>query len=449
MNAHHRLDLRFARNPSVGDIAGWPAVDIRRLRRRDRMWCGVPVVKVIRSIVTPGVEEVRARLADWAVAYPDDPWVRLLCAERGCTGRPGPGREAAFLLALVTASDESCPADDALDPAGLDLGGLPFRLTLGRDWVQFSHSHAPGDGFAAWYFLGVLLAPGDRDDMRSGQRTGAPLTRGLMRAFGPPGSRLPHAIAVRRELRQLRPPGTRRAVEGAGRSHSSSVVTAVSPDSFTQRVRVFRAARGSAASVMSIMTMRALLLCRHHGLTVDGSIAFMVDLRRYLVADASVDGNFSWSKSVPVPDSDTPTQLSARIAGILDSGLPLLIFGDALRHYAIPRPGRSAVSSRGDRAVRLMISYATKWVNAPQPAGSAPPRITVSIAPPGPNFVGFNVVEAYGRIHVSMNWCAATLDRAVAERIAAEFVADLGAGPIDESIWERHRESGTSWTGLP
>ncbi|WP_327145933.1 hypothetical protein [Nocardia sp. NBC_01327] len=394
-------------------------------------------MKVIRSIVTPGVEEVRAWLADWAVAYPDDPWVRLLCVERGRTGRPAPGREAAFLLALVAGSEESCPPDDALDPAGLDLGGLPFRLTLGRDWAQFSHSHAPGDGFAAWYFLGMLLAPGDRQGIRSGQMTGAPLARGLLRVFGPPGSRLPHAIAIQRELRHLRASSARPAVERAARSPSFAVVTAVSSDSFTQRVRVFRAARGSAASVMSIMTMRALLLCRHHGLTVDGSVAFMVDLRRYLLADASVDGNFSWSKSVPVPDSDTPTQLSARIGGILDSGLPLLIFGDALRHYTILRPGRSPARQHGDRTVRLMISYATKWANAPQPAGSASPRITVSIAPPGPNFVGFNVVEAYGCIHVSMNWCTATLDRAVAERIAAEFVAEPGAGPIDESIWER------------
>ncbi|MFI6044246.1 hypothetical protein ACIA8C_21625 [Nocardia sp. NPDC051321] len=397
----------------------------------------MPVVKVIRSIVTPGVEEVRAWLAEWAAAYPYDARVRLLCVENGHTGRPAPGWEAAFLRALVAGSDECCPADDSLDPVGLDLGGLPFRLTLGRDWAQFCYSHALGDGTATWSFLGKLLALDDRQRTRSGPVTGPPLTRGLLRAFSPPGSRLPHAIAVQRELMHLRAPGTQHAVEGAARPYSFSVATAVSSDSFTQRVRMFRAARGSAASVMSIMTMRALLLCRHHGLTVDDMVAFMVDLRRYLVADASVDGNFSWSKSVPILDSDTPTQLSARIGSILDSGLPLLIFGAALRHFAIPRSGRPPAGRHGDRTVGLLISYATRWVSAPPPSGSTPPQITVSIAPPGPNFVGFNVVEAYGRIHVSVNWCTATLDRAVAERIATEFVADLGTGTIDESLWER------------
>ncbi|MFD6162898.1 hypothetical protein ACFWF7_41340 [Nocardia sp. NPDC060256] len=394
-------------------------------------------MKVIRSIVTPGVEEVRAWLADRAIAYPYDARVRLLWVERGCTGRPAPGWQAAFLRALVVGSDECCPSDGSLDPVGLDLSGLPFRLTLGRDWAQFCHSHALGDGTATWHFLGMLLAPDYRQCTRSGPGTGAPLTRGLLRAFSPPRSQLPHAIAVQRELMHLRTPGTQHAVHGADPPPSFSVATAVSSDSFTQRVRMFRAARGSAASVMSIMTMRALLLCRHHGLTVDDTVTFMVDLRRYLVADTSVDGNFSWSKSVPILDSDTPTQLSTRIGSILDSGLPVLIFGDALRHSAIPGSGLPPARRHGDRTVRLMISYATRWTTAPQPAGSAPPQITVAIAPPGPKFLGFNVVEAYGRIHVSMNWCTATLDRAVAERIATEFVADPGTGPIDESLWER------------
>jgi hypothetical protein len=400
------------------------------------MWCGVPVVKVIRSIVPPSVAEVRAWLAGWAAAHPHDDRVRLLDIERGRTGRPAPGCEAAFLCALVAGSDECGPADGSLDLGGPGLDGLPFRLTLGRDWALLRHSHALGDGTATWDFIGILLASDDRHRTRPAPVTAEPLSRGLLTTFCPPRSKLPHAIAVQRELVHLRGPGTQHAAEDDARPHSFAVATAASPDSFTQRVRMFRAARGSAASVMSIMTMRALLLCRHHGLAVDDTVAFMVDLRRYLAADAPVDGNFSWSKSVPVLDSDTPTQLSARIGNIVDSGLPLLIFGDALRRFAI-RSGLPPARCHGDRTIRVMISYATRWASAPQPAGSASPEIAVSIAPPGPNFVGFNVVEAYGRIHVSVNWCTETLDRAVAERIATDFVADPGSGPVDESLWER------------
>ncbi|PXX71741.1 hypothetical protein DFR70_1011175 [Nocardia tenerifensis] len=391
----------------------------------------MPVVKVIRSVVTPGIEEVRTWLADWAVAHPDDVRVRLLSVEQGCTGQPAPGYEAAFLHALVAGSAECGPSNSSLDPAGLDLGGLPFRLTLGHDWARLSYSHALGDGTATWYFLGMLL--GDRHP-RPGPVIAEPLGRGLLATFGPPRSRLPQAITRQRELRHLRAPAPARAAGSAVRPSSFAVTTAVSAESFTQGAREFRVSRGPA-SVMSIMTMRAMLLCRHYGLTVDDTVTFMVDLRRYLSPGASVDGNFSWSKSVPVSASDTPTRLSARIGGILDSGLPLLNFGDALRRFEIRRAGRPPAWCAGDRTVRLMIAYATEWTNTPRPTGSATPRLTASIAPPSPNFLGFNVVEAYGRIHLSLNWCTATLDRAVAERIAAEFVADLGTGPVDASLW--------------
>ncbi|MFE9581821.1 hypothetical protein ACFYO1_35970 [Nocardia sp. NPDC006044] len=434
MNTHRRPGFPAGRAAGTGFIAGWPAVDIRPLRQRDRLWCRVPVLKVIRSIVVPEVEEVRARLAEWRAVRPDDARVRLLDVEHGRTGQPAPGWAAAFVRALVTSSAEDCPADGSPAPDVRDLGGLPFRLTLGREWAQFSYSHALADGTASWDFLGWLLALGNSRDLGS-DRCVRPLARGLLATFCRSGSKLPQAVSVQREMRHLRTEGDRRVVNVVG-PPSFTTTAVASSESFVQGARRFRAERGSAASVMSIMTLRALLLCRHHGLQVDGTVVFMVDLRRYLAGRGSVDGNFSWSKSVPVLDSDTPTELSARIGSIVDSGLPLLVFGQALQRKRIHRSGPPSVRAGGNGPVRLMMSYGTRWPAAPPPAGSAPPRITVSIAPPGPNFLGFNVVEAYDRLHVSVNRCG-EFDRALVGRIATDFVADLGTGPIDESLWAR------------
>ncbi|MFC9435242.1 hypothetical protein [Nocardia sp. NPDC057030] len=393
----------------------------------------MPVLKVIRSIVVPEVEEVRSRLAEWSVAHPDDVRVRLLDVERGRTGRPAHEWAAAFLEALVRSSAEGGPADGSSLPDTRDLRGLPFRLTLGGDWARLYYSHALGDGTASWDFVGWLLAQDNRPDFGA-DRCAGPLTRGLLATFCRPGSKLPQAVSIHRQLGRLRTGGTEKVVHVAGPPSGTTTVAATSSASFAQGVRRFRAARGSAASVMSIMTLRALLLCRHHGLQVDGTVVFMVDLRRYLADRGPVDGNFSWSKSVPILDSDTPTELSARIGGIVDSGLPLLIFGRAVQRARTHGSGRP--SARADGPVRLMMSYGTRWSTAPPPAGSAPPRITVSIAPPGPAFIGVNVVEAYGRIHASVNRCGG-VDRALVGRIATDFVADLGTGPIDESLWGR------------
>lgn len=434
VNTHRRPDFRSGRAADIGFIADWPAVDIRPLRRRDRLWCGVPVVKVVRSIVVPEVEEVRARLAAWSAAHPDDVRVRLLDVERGRTGRPAHGWAAEFLRALVGSSAEGCPADGSSAPDARELGGLPFRLTLGREWARFGYSHALGDGTASWDFLGWLLAQDNRRDFGSDRCT-TPLTRALLTTFCRPGSKLPQAVSIQRKMRYLRTKGAQQAVNVVG-PPSFATTAVASSDSFVQGARRFRAVRGSAASVVSIMTLRALLLCRHHGLEVDATVVFMVDLRRYLAAGATVDGNFSWSKSVPILDSDTPTELSARIGGIVDSGLPLLIFGRAMQRKMMHGSGRPSARGGGDGPVRLMMSYGTRWPTAPPPAGSAPPRIAVAIAPPGPNFIGFNVVEAYGRIHVSANRCGG-LDRALVDRIATDFVADLGTGPIDELLWAR------------
>ncbi|MCX4093223.1 hypothetical protein [Nocardia sp. alder85J] len=437
MNTRSRRDRTPPRNPADSDIGGWPAIDIRALRHRDRMWCGVTVVKVIRSVTTPGVEEVRTWLAAWAAAHPLDNRVRLLDPERGRTGRPAPGCEVTFLHALVTGSEADAPPDDALDPSAAEPDGLPFRLTLGRDWARVRHSHTLGDGTATWDFIGMLLAAAADRPTRATPAGTDPLRRALLTTFGRPPSRLPDAITLQRTLTHMRNSHTGNRDGGAVGPHTFAVATATSAESFGERVRVFRAAHDSAASVMSIMTMRALLLCRHHGIDVDDTVAFMVDLRRYLPAAASADSNFSWSKSVPVLDSDTPTQLSARIGAILDSGLPLLAFGSAMWRSAIARSARPAVSRQPEHAVRLLISYATRWQTSPPPSGPAAPRITAAIAPPGPNFLGFNVVEARGRIHVSVNWCPATLDRALAERIAADFVVDPGLGAVDAALWKR------------
>ncbi|MFB8280000.1 hypothetical protein [Nocardia colli] len=433
MNLHGRLDFRSGRAAGTGIIAGWPAVDIRPLRQRDRLWCGVPVLKVVRSIVVPEAEVVRARLAEWSAAHPDDARVRLLDVERGRTGRPAPGWGAAFLRSLVETAAAGCPADRSSAPDVRELGGLPFRLTLGSEWAQLGYSHALGDGTASWDFLGWLLAQDNWRGFGSERCTNGPLTRGLLTTFCRPKSKLPQAVSMQREIRHLRAKGVEQAMDVAG-APSFVTTTVASSDSFVQGVRRFRAVRGSPASVMSIMTLRALLLCRHHGLKVDDTVVFMVDLRRYLAAGGTVAGNFSWSKSVPILDSDTPTELSTRIGGILDSGLPLLIFGQAMQRSMIHGSGRPP--ARGSGAVRLMMSYGTRWPSAPPPAGASPPQITVSIAPPGPNFLAFNVVEAYDRIHVSVNRSGG-LDRTLVDRIATDFVADLGTSPIDELLWGR------------
>jgi len=212
-------------------------------------------------------------------------------------------------------------------------------------------------------------------------------------------------------------------------AHHFDVVAATSSAGFLERMRVERDRRHPAASIMSILSIRAMELCRSQGLVVDPRMAMMVDMRRYLPARAVVTGNFSWSKSVPMPYSNMPTELTRWVSKILGSGLPLLIFCREVwtqrSKHAASTPRRSDTAE--SVTARLMMSYGSKWLNPPaRIAEDVPTHILVYLPPPGPDFIGINIVEADGCVHVSVNYRDDTVNRESADLIAQGLVAEPG-----------------------
>ena len=434
------------RHGRVGRIAGWSAVDIRLLRGRDRVWRHVPVTKVVRSIRTPDAETVRARLRQCAHQYSGDIRWRLLDIDQGVSGCPSADCAEQFFRALVVSSADASPSKFAVRDDGVEsdqLDGLPFRLTLGHDWAAIRYSHALGDAVSTWSFLGFLLDTGVASFPEDGRAVFAPVPRALLKSFGGSPFRLAAAVRVQRELapRVHRPVAGTYSAPAGGDAHHFEVVAATSDEGFLDRMRAERNRRHPAASIMSILSVRAIALCQSQGLVVDPRMVMMIDMRRYLPARAVVDGNFSWSKSVPAPYSNTPTELTEWVSKILDSGLPLLIFFHELwrrqgKHAAMmPRRSDTAEST----TVRLMMSYGSKWLDPPtRISNGGPPHILVYIPPPGPDFIGINIVESGGCVHVSVNYRDDILNRESADLIARGLVAEPDLAPLDGSSTARH-----------
>ncbi|MGV9679759.1 hypothetical protein ACWDSJ_31140 [Nocardia sp. NPDC003482] len=408
------------RSGRVGSIAGWTAVDIRPLRRRDRVWRHVRVIKVITSIRTPDVESVRARLKQCAHRHGDDIRWRLLDIDRGVSGRPSADCADEFIRALVVSSaDESPPISANRDNDRLD--GLPFTLTLGHDWAEIRYSHALGDAVSTWSFIGFLLDTEPAPFPGVNRPTFAPIPRALLNSFGRSPFRIARAIRVQRELaRPVRRPPV--CDSSTGDDHRFDVASATSDAGFLNRMREERDRRCPAATIMSILSIRAITLFRSQGIVIAPRMVMMIDMRRYLPARMTVDGNFSWSKSIPTPPND-PSELAGRVSKILDSGLPLLIFCRAVharREHRKAKPSRPTESP----TTHLMMSYGSKWLTPPTPAQKSPPRILMFLPPPGPDFIGVNIIEAADRVHVSVNYRNDILDRESANLIAQGLVSE-------------------------
>ncbi|MBB5916646.1 hypothetical protein BJY24_005558 [Nocardia transvalensis] len=415
------------RDGRVGSIAGWTAVDIRPLRRRDRVWRNVPVIKVVRSIRTPDVEVVRTRLKQCAHRHGGDIRWRLLDVDRAVSGRPSADRADEFFRALVVSSAAVSPSifagreNDRLD-------GLPFILTLGHDWAEIRYSHALGDAVSTWDFIGFLLDSGPAPFPAGDRSASAPMPRALLNSFGRSPFRIARAIRMQRELARPVRPATvgDSSLSAGGDGHRFEVAAATSNAGFLNRMRAERDRRYPAASIMSILSVRAMALCRSQGIVVAPWMVMMVDMRRYLPAGMAVDGNFSWSKSIPTPPSNAPRELAGRISKVLESGLPLLICCRAV-YSRTEHPEASSARHFGtpeSAAVCLMMSYGSKWLDPPASPQEGPPRILMFLPPPGPDFIGVNIIEAGGCVHVSINYRDDILNRESAVLIAQGLVAE-------------------------
>ena len=436
-----------------------------RLPRRDRLWAGTTVTRVLWGLDLPAPDEVRARIADAQRTHPGS---RFGCRVDGA-GRlypvPAECREE-FLASVVATSPEESPGvvtspgepPGGATPSGELPGersaaeaGAPFTVTMGPSWVVLAYPHMVFDGRTALEFLAGLLGPDpDRLSRLIGRRECVlPVFQAGVNTY------LRHPGAVLRLAREPRPrpvtapdgttaPGAGSA-PGAGaatREYSAPVPGAprapaclyrVSHPDLLPELRSWRDRHVPGASVASILFSRFATAFGEafgaSGHPARDGVVVLFDARRYLPSGRHVTGNFSSAVYVRPRDLRDPVAMGEVLRSVAASGRPLAAMALACLTPTAPSAPTAPTgpgATVGPPSPLLAFSHvgrADALAGLPWSGGPEDMRIAVSATPPGAEGLTVNLLEGGGRLHVSASFHDAVFPPAV---VAGAIAAVLG-----------------------
>lgn len=383
-------------------IGAYRAEDLRLLSRRNRLWRSTVVVLAFGGFVPPDPELLRDHLYALAATGQGGDALRLLEPLTGVTGRPIADDLRAFCDALV----EADPAPVAQDLHGhvtrirqVDLGGLPFRLTLGPDWAGLVINHAIGDGKNILPLLADLTACAGFDNVRGFPvGTRAPLARALTRTY---------VLSPRTAVAVVRQPRTPWPVQVSGGRTTSAqrdavVVGCRSSVDFLPELRSLRDATAPSASIFAMLIARTFSFARERDMAMYPGFSVTVDARRYLPAKTQVAGNFSAGNFLGCSAVPTPGEVTETLGTLLRTGRPLLSMLLSAR-----RANVNVKTWVIDPDARTLISFSHLGRLA-LPAMPAAAQSQLEFAtmgrPSGPHGISLNLGEVGGRLNVSASF---------------------------------------------
>lgn len=331
------------------DVGG-PAPLERRLDGLDAPWVGSVSRYLVLGLDAPTPEAVRA--AVHGALEPGSPWARLV-DPGSATWRPiGPGERDRWADALVT-SGPAVGLDLERASRLLDepLGHRPFYAVVTPDALLMRVNHVSGDGVGTHALVRRMLGSGEPPMPRG--ETGAEVERRVLRALAR------HPWRTARTLAAYRRPATERYVP------ASEALTGVEPvlvssrtdAGYARRLLALRDERWPEASFSAVLLVGLRRALAADVATPRPGAELLVDVRRYLGADAPELGNLARGFYVSTVDDEDPVEVSRVVRRDLDGGVPLIALGASLVGARLRRGGGEPHVAAGGAGPRLALTY--------------------------------------------------------------------------------------------
>lgn len=388
-----------------------------RLLWRDRPWANTRMIRGIEGIAPPDVDLMRENLARLAHGQHAPLQIRQL--PRG-TYKALPVRES--LIAgwcerlVVQATGGHHTIDETLaQQRRLPLDDLPFRATVGSDWMTFDFTHVLGDATTVWPFV-VALCHNEELSEYFGTQSQArlPLALAVAHVFGRhPSQLISQILAEHPAMPVVAAPSQ---TNGPELPTPVEVVSVISSPGYAGQLRAARDERLERLSLVSIMMANAYSTASAQGLDVHPGMAVMANARRYLPPGTTVGSNFSVGTYLDLPEPSRAEKINERLTDHLQSGRPLLTMAAMV---AGARKARVADDGWApDNQCRTLMSFShagrLRW-----PENSEAMRKYAILGRPlGNHGLSVNVAEIDTRIAVSVSYYPEHTSRDVAHSVA-------------------------------
>jgi hypothetical protein len=384
---------------------------------RDRGWLPVDTVRAVgplRGITAQAVREALIRLHH---GYPHHRLVCQMDTQRyrwATLSGPEFAARAHGMVAEIDARGQS-PADAACwRVVDEPLGDRPVFFAICGPFLAMKFSHALGDGRPSNAFLPEIInaavenrapVPPFLTPVR------LPLLRASLRHFGRHPGQLLHAVRVRRPPVMRAPADELMVAWKPQMAHC----TARSTVTMLREWRAWRSANVPEASMASVEFAAIVAALERCGIGTDRpGFVTLIDARRYLAPNQTVDGNFSAGQFLtPQPLTD-PRAVDRELKREIATGrtLALMAMRDAHfllapAHAAAPRQTTVRTNPRPELTLthigRIDALSGIPW-DGPQEN-----RQSLSLPTPGgPEAITISIAELFGALHLNATFHSST-----------------------------------------
>jgi hypothetical protein len=358
---------------------------------------------------------------------------------------PEPGTSEAVAVAAARAAQAARAATEertGTDPhevataealrdavAALRLDDRPLKVLVCNDFVGIRMSHSVGDGRVFNTLVPEILgagAAGRAPRLPFPRPTRLPLARACLRFFG----RDPRRVATL--LKMPRPVLPEPAADEPRRAWQPDVCsTYVRSDAdVLGTLRQWRDTHRPGVSGAALLFAATGAAFEECGLDPSGpGIMVLVDARRYLSKNATVDGNFAPAQYVVPSDTLDPRAIHEVMSAAVAAGRPLSSL--ALRDLYSLRPGTGTPTEPTQVRLRpspqLTLTHIGRLEEYSGLPWACPPAQRMMLSAPtpgGPEAVTVTFAEMAGAIHLNVTFHRSTFEEKAVRRVAELICAD-------------------------
>jgi hypothetical protein len=414
-----------------------------RISVHDLEFADLTAGKVFGPFDCPSSDAVREALLRVAHRYPDNRLFATVERTRfggARWGRRTPAELERYCVEMVSDIDGDGDVDtDAL----LNLVSAPAHADklahywVGNGYVASNRSHLLGDTAFTYLTPAVLrIALGEPvPDLPDAASARLPLTRAVVSSFGRRPGRIIDALRVPRP--EVAPSGDSITIPRSWRF--TAVGRAAGADTVAA-LRAWRDAMRPSASVANTWSAAIRSAFEAAGVQfASPGFHVLVNARRYLPADTTVNGNFATALYVEPSDPRDPAAVDAIVRRNLESGRPLLSMAASAFKQALPkRKADEPAELTVDRLPTLTVSYVgLRTAYEPLPADRAHIGHYSAVRPDGPSGITVICSLTHGRMSLSASFCRDVVEPApvidALERLAKDPVGLLSASLAERS----------------
>lgn len=388
-----------------------------KVAARDRPWHGAVVSTLCGPFDMPTVEELERAIVAVVQKFPHS---RLSWSVDPTTWRwevptDQHGSPASAVVVERSRSGHTS-LGQTLDEMVRDPAVAPLTVFRYEDHFGIRISHEYGDGRFYDQALGALMSAATTGPMAWDTRPASrfPLATAVLRTFGKTPKRVLAAFADRPE--RPAPPITEYHRSPVAWTPARRTVTAFIPDEVRRQIVGWGKTSAPGASWFSLLVSLLLRSTELSGLRMAEDVSIVMDLRRFLPAEAQdLDGNFVVGVPFNLNYRTPPAAIGSKIRACVKSGRPVAAqAASALRRGHDATPPTGIDPAQLPRATFTSIGVAPR-VDLLSYRGDAPSFMAGSVEPEGPHGVTFLVTETSDTCTVSVSFHDNVVDAAVVE----------------------------------